>query len=404
MNPKEQIRAYYDQQLSPAEAAEVERALASDPTLAEELEFYKLLGRSMREQVREEPAVGMAETMAKVRSTGNVLPKKNWWPLMRTMAAACGVVVIIAVIFPIFAQSKNAAKETAASGAYSSTVATPSTESSSVEMQDGAKMPTGDMESEAKAAPSRERVAGKNAYTEGLESRAAQPPTASSKPGVSAEMHVEKNITVRVDDVEKATDEISDTVSALGGKVTNINSSITDNPTESGASLTVMVPAKNVDAFAKTLRGMGEVVSLSENSVDMSEVRISQDAQVRQLKAEEEAILNMIRRTRRLSELNSLRGQLASIQGQIAVANQALTQTKDQIRYATVQVQIEGRSTLNSGGTTTGWSNEVWASALDNLKGMGRLLGSVAIYALVYSPIWIPAALIIHWITRRRMA
>ena len=102
---REDLKAFLDGELSPSRAAEVQTAVDSDPALQQEVEFMKALGFEIK-KMKHEPAV------AGVEATMTALKRKPraWWMRPEPYVASAVCVILMAVFFPVFAQSKEAAK------------------------------------------------------------------------------------------------------------------------------------------------------------------------------------------------------------------------------------------------------------------------------------------------------
>ena len=86
------LKAYLDGALSPAETAEVERALAADPALREELRQLQALGDSLRAYAPNPVPVGMEETLLAL--TASRRPRPIWSRLALLGTGALAVLAI----------------------------------------------------------------------------------------------------------------------------------------------------------------------------------------------------------------------------------------------------------------------------------------------------------------------
>ncbi|HMS56543.1 MAG TPA: hypothetical protein PKA27_14190, partial [Fimbriimonadaceae bacterium] len=109
---REDLKAYLDGELPETRAVEVREALAADPALQNEVNWMKNVGQQIREMASVPAPVGGDRTAAAVRKP----PSSRIWlktALTWALGAAC-VLIVGAIVFPVFAQSKEAAKRTQA--------------------------------------------------------------------------------------------------------------------------------------------------------------------------------------------------------------------------------------------------------------------------------------------------
>lgn len=113
---REDLKAFVDGELSPERMAEVQAAIDSDPALKQEAEYMRMLGFEIKKLAAEPAVAGKEAAVSKFRK-----PLAPWWDTSRLagrLAYAGALFVVLAgtgaVLFPVFAQSKQASKRTAA--------------------------------------------------------------------------------------------------------------------------------------------------------------------------------------------------------------------------------------------------------------------------------------------------
>lgn len=115
MSVREDLKAYVDGELPLERHAEIEAALASDPGLRQEVEFMRALGFEIKKMAAEPAVAGRDAAIKAVR--GPTLP---WWnpysKIGRLAYSGALAGLLIVVLFPVFAQSKDAAMMPATGG------------------------------------------------------------------------------------------------------------------------------------------------------------------------------------------------------------------------------------------------------------------------------------------------
>src|SRR5688572_24188100 len=113
---REDLKAFVDGELSPERMAEVQAAIDSDPALKQEADYMRMLGIEIKKLAAEPAVAGKEAAVSKFRK-----PLAPWWDTSRLTGrlAYAGVLFfclagVSAILFPVFAQSKESAKRTAA--------------------------------------------------------------------------------------------------------------------------------------------------------------------------------------------------------------------------------------------------------------------------------------------------
>jgi hypothetical protein len=129
---------------------------------------------------------------------------------------------------------------------------------------------------------------------------------------------------------------------------------------------------------------------------------------MRNLQASEQALLALLAKAQRVEDIIQIQRELTNVRGQIEQAQgrkQALERRAD---MATITLTIREAGTFSRPGWSAG---AVFERAINALGAAGRVLAEIAIYALVFSPIWGGLALalwgfvmLIRWLSRRSAA
>lgn len=134
MNPRENLKAYLDGELSSADRTLMESALAGDEHLREELAALEQLSLAVKAGAREFDVCGYEELRAKMTSRRKL---GVWW---RTFGTVAVVGVMAAVLFPVFSQSRSeAATEPMAASPTQSKSAVESADAAPATMQELSK-------------------------------------------------------------------------------------------------------------------------------------------------------------------------------------------------------------------------------------------------------------------------
>lgn len=106
------------------------------------------------------------------------------------------------------------------------------------------------------------------------------------------------------------------------------------------ASVTIRVPADQLDALSVTIAKFGDVLSQSESSNDVTEQAIDLEARLKNLRAEEARLRTFLDRATKVSDLLEVQRELARVRGDIEAMDAQLTYLKRQVAKATLQVTL----------------------------------------------------------------
>jgi len=192
---------------------------------------------------------------------------------------------------------------------------------------------------------------------------------------------------LQVAGVDTAVADATRVVTAAGGYVAGSDSSF--NGDQPIATLTLRIPAAAWDATLAQLRGLaikvlGEKTSASEVTAQI----VDMDARIVNLRATEAALLQIMQKATRVTDILEVQGQLTAVRGEIEQLQAARKNLADQAAQGTLAVAFS----LASAPVTTvanAWDpGTVVAEAAASLVGMGQGLASAAIWlAIVGLPI-----------------
>lgn len=405
MNVRDDLKAYLDGEQSPERAREVEQAIAQDAELRREVDEMKLLGLEIRRVAAMPNVYGAEVAMSAVRGRR---------PRFRPLAFAgvgLALAVIVIAAFPTFQQAKMAQMETASAG-------------EAVAPMDGAMAPGAD--STIKGAPSERTgqedqglsygggaaAAGKAAQTEpangagGFRDMAKteieRTPVVPTDDAVGGRRVIRTaNMGLKVKEAAKAQSEAQSLATRLGGFVASSSLS-EDQEGLPSASVVLRVPEKAFDAAMNALRKLGKPTSEVTDGQDVTASIADTAARLKVMRAEEESYVTMLRGARKVGELLEIKERLSAVRQEIESTDAQRKALLDQSALSTISATFEQRPDADKLKAQVGWADDAWGSAVNSLRGVGRLLGSAAINLFVFSPVWLPILLGSLFVLRRK--
>ena len=203
-------------------------------------------------------------------------------------------------------------------------------------------------------------------------------------------------LTAPPEDVNDVSDEAISITRDLDGIVASSN--VTTAGKDASATLALVIPTRNLDTAVDRLTEIGDVKSLSENSIDITHPYVSAQDRLEDAEAERRELLEALGNAGTNAEAEALRKQIADARREIARAQARFDKISRRAQLSEVSLTIEGDRNASSadddeGGRTIG----------DWLDDTVSVLRDVAGVLLVSAAILIPAAILltIAWLVIR---
>jgi hypothetical protein len=439
MSIQEEIKAFVDGELSPQLTESVRNEIERDPALAQQAAHYRLMSDAIREMAIEPKVAGAESALQRLqpRSLGRRLA---------IIAVPVAIALVASVLFPVFAQAKFAAKsvsafqavramsaarrpmeafkEDRAVGATSDTTGTVTSAAAAPQApvaSDGAKFALKrNFASMAKAsAPAMGGVGGAGGF--GMRSMrhglgapgGAGRARASAAPPVAARMVVESGtLEMVVDDVPRAQSEAMNYAKSIGGFSSSSSLDTDSDSNVSSAELTLRVPVARFEAAMEHLKKMAksaaDIKAVHVTGEDVTGQYADTTARVKVLRAEEDSYVQMLRNTRHLDDVLTVKDRLSDVRQQIESLQTQASTLADTSALSTIEITFRQRqkpapkpAVVEVVPTDAGWANAAWTDAKSGMADATRVLGTWSIYLVVYSPLWIPLAFL-GWLAARK--
>ena len=385
---RQDLKAYLDGELTADERLEVEKTLADNPEAKREFDQMQAVSRAMK-QVKVPETTGFEATLFALSKA----PRTPWYvrkPAWAYGAAAACIAVIAFLSVPVTQQERSQFITAGYSrgdtpfvlGGKNDTSVRDQGQAVAESSSAQASAPTAMLEDQAGA---RLKKSSPEAG-EGLSYK-------DKAPAVGGQ-YIDQtgSVSIRVDSVRSASDQITAQVKKMGGFVANSTEGTSpgDGQEVANSALTIKVPSNHFANLVAEAKSLGELIQASTSSTDLTTEVLDTDARIGVLKQEEQQYLQILKQARTVKETLEVTKQLSAVRQDLESMMATTKNLKARAAMSTLELNLSershgGKKTL-SGNWAVDTKNEAIASAMLKL----RKIGGILIYAGVYSPVWIP--------------
>ena len=199
-------------------------------------------------------------------------------------------------------------------------------------------------------------------------------------------------LTLRVQDVPETAQKVRQVTEQLGGYVAEASQSRKPEG-EWDAELVLRVPSERYNEAISQLQGLGQVENLRESVQDVTEEFIDLEARLRNLKRSEQHLLELLKRTGKVSDLLQVERELSNRRSEIEQIEGRLRYLSHQSDFSTIRVTLQefrARPMPETAFSIT----KIFADAFRTVVVVLRIALVIAIWVLVFGIIWIPIAVV----------
>ncbi len=199
-----------------------------------------------------------------------------------------------------------------------------------------------------------------------------------------------------VADLAQALQKAGETARNLGGYV------IYSSQQEEGASIALRVPAEKFEPAMASLKALAvRVVNEDTRSQDVTEEYVDLEASLRNWEAAEAQYLEILKKAWEVEDILKVQQELVNVRGQIERIKGRMNYLERTTAMSQIDVSFQPSKSPQP-LVRPEWSlGETLRGALRSLANFGQGLAGLAVWVLVYSPIWLVLGLIIFFLWRR---
>ena len=196
------------------------------------------------------------------------------------------------------------------------------------------------------------------------------------------------DMSVETEDLDAMLRELDSHILALNGYVEgqNIhNGSAYSTRRYRSASLTVRVPAENLDRFTTEVEGLCNVVSSNKNLEDITLTYVSTESRMKALQTEEARLLELMEQAETMSDLLEIEARLTDVRYELESVTSRLRTYDNQVNYATIYLYIDEVQEYTPVAERT-VGQRISEDFVSNLKSLGESLVDLFVWIVTNSP------------------
>lgn len=203
-------------------------------------------------------------------------------------------------------------------------------------------------------------------------------------------------LSAETEDLDALTAALDETIAALNGYVEDqnvYNGSTYSSRRHRSASLTVRIPAEDVDQFTQQVAGIANVVSKETNRQDVTLSYVATESRMTALQTEEARLLELMAQAETMSDLLEIEARLTDVRYELESVTSQLRLYDNQIDYATIYLSLSEVQEYTPVEEPTLWER-ISSGFLSSLKGLGSGLLDLMVWLIVSSPYLVVMAVI----------
>ena len=196
------------------------------------------------------------------------------------------------------------------------------------------------------------------------------------------------NMSAETEDLEALLVHLDKQIAALGGYVEgqNIyNGSSYSSRRYRNASLTVRIPADDVDKFTEEVSGLANVVRTNKNLEDITLSYTATASRITALETEEARLLEFMAKAENMADLLEIEARLTDVRYELERYSSQLRLYDNQVDYATIYLDIEEVQEYTPVEEKS-FLEKITSGFKSNLKDLGEDLEELIIWIIVSSP------------------
>lgn len=198
------------------------------------------------------------------------------------------------------------------------------------------------------------------------------------------------NISAETEDLDSLLASVNAKVKALGGyvessSVSNGNSQIDTADDTRSASLTIRIPAEQLDGFVDEVQKESNITQQSRDVQDVTLNYVDTQSHQKALKAEEKRLMEIMDKASTVEDIMAVEQQLTDVRYQLESIESQLRVYDNQINYSTVYLDVQEVGTYTE-AQPQDLGEKIAVGFIRNLKAVYHGILNACVWILIHSP------------------
>ena len=196
------------------------------------------------------------------------------------------------------------------------------------------------------------------------------------------------DISAETEDLDALLENLQQEIGSLGGYVEDqniYNGSAYASRRYRSASMTVRIPAEDVDRFAENVAGIANVVRSNKSLEDITLTYVSTESRVKALQTEEDRLLELMEQAETMADLLEIEARLTEVRYQLESYTSRLKVYDNQVEYATIYLSLEEVQEYTPVAERTVWQR-ITEGFADSLEGLWDSTVDIFVWFVVNIP------------------
>ncbi len=204
-------------------------------------------------------------------------------------------------------------------------------------------------------------------------------------------------LSAETEDLDALMENLDEAIAGLNGYVEDqsvYNGSTYSSRRYRNASLTVRIPAEDVDQFTQQVAGIANVVSKETNRQDVTLSYVATESRMTALQTEEARLLELMAQAETMSDLLEIEARLTDVRYELESVTSQLRLYDNQIDYATIYLSLSEVQEYTPVEEPTLWAR-ISGGFRSSLEDLGDGAVDLLVWIIVSSPYLVILAAVI---------
>ena len=205
------------------------------------------------------------------------------------------------------------------------------------------------------------------------------------------------DIDAETEDLDRLLSELSAQIGRVGGYVESqeiYNGSAYSSGRSCSASITIRIPAEELDNFVNAVAGFSNVISRQTRVEDVTLTYVATESRVAALQAEEARLLELMAQAETMSDLLEIESRLTDVRYELESVTSQLRVLENQVSYSTVSLYVSEVRQYTVVAEESLWQR-ISGGFVRSLKNLGNGILELLVFLLVNLPYLVVVGLVV---------